>query len=104
MTDKMPREEIIRRLRVLAALEPGDLPPENEGWLVTNGWARGIQEAAVATVDLIEGPGPKTRREALESLPRLRWYAEDSPGQGSYGYAGWLVDSLEALGVLKWRQ
>lgn len=92
MTDKMPREEIIRRLRVLGTAK---MPlPEEDHWLGNNIWLRGIADVATAAADLLEAPGPKTRKEALESLPKLR----DDPGLD-----GWLLDSLEALGLLKWR-
>lgn len=102
MTDKMPREEIIRRLRVLAACRTGNPPPiEENHWLGDNMWVIGIGELAAAAADLLEAPGPKTRKEALESLPNFRWYAEEIRGDG---HKGWLLDSLEALGVLKWRR
>lgn len=59
MTDKMPRTEVIRRLRVLAACGTGKPPEPEETWLPDNLWADGIAELAAAVVDLLEATEPK---------------------------------------------
>jgi hypothetical protein len=60
MTDKMPREEIIRRLRLIANLKTGDAwPPEfNTGPNDWN-WGGPLSELAAAAADLLEATEPE---------------------------------------------
>jgi hypothetical protein len=52
------REETVRRLRQLAALKAGDLPPD---WMPDNAWAEPLSKLCADAADLIEGDNGKRR-------------------------------------------